>query len=125
MKLSTKVYLADSNIKHASRGIFATQKIKKGETIEVCPIILLKDEVPKLKKSELYHYYFLWGNQSDVAIALGFGSIYNHSYKPNATYEKHLKARTIEFIALESIDKGEEITINYNYGDPAMYLRFS
>lgn len=124
MKLSTKVYLANSNIKHAGRGIFAARKIKKSETIEVCPVILLKNEGPKLRKSELYHYYFLWDNQSDAAIALGFGSMYNHSYRPNATYKKHIKDKAVEFIALENIDKNEEITINYNHGDQKMYLRF-
>ncbi len=124
MKLSTKVYLAHSNINDAGRGIFAAMKIKKGETIEVCPVILLKDEEPNLRKSELYHYYFVWGNRPDAAVALGFGSVYNHSDAPNATYKKHIKDKTVEFVALEDIDKNEEITINYNHGDPKMHLRF-
>ena len=71
-----------------------------------------------LRTSELYNYYFLWGNQHDAAIALGFGSLYNHSYEPNATYKKHLDDRTIEIITITDIAKDKEITVNYNYGDP-------
>lgn len=53
-----------------------------------------------------------------LAIALGFGSIYSHSYEPNATYKKRFKNKTIDFIAIKDIKKGGEITVNYNYGNP-------
>ena len=46
--------------------------------------------------------------------ALGYGSIYNHSYSPNARYVKHFDRRTIDFIALWDIAAGEEIPTNYN-----------
>jgi SET domain-containing protein len=124
MKTSSKIYLADSQIKSAGRGVFASRKIKKDETIEVCPVILLEGEGEKLRRSELYHYYFIWDKQPDAAIALGFGSLYNHSYSPNATYKKHVSAKTLEIIAVRDIEKNEEITINYKYGDPNMSLRF-
>lgn len=118
MKLSQNVYLADSGIEGAGRGIFAAKRIAKGETIEICPVILLKGEGEKLRDSELYNYYFLWDKQPDAAVALGYGSLYNHSYTPNATYKKHLGDMRIEFTALQDIEKDEEITTNYNYGDP-------
>ena len=50
-----------------------------------------------------------------LALALGYGSLYNHSYKPNATY-KHGHA-SISYQALRNIPEGEEICINYNW-DP-------
>jgi SET domain-containing protein len=115
---SEKIYLSNSRVPKAGRGIFASKSLKKDEIIELCPIVLLKGEGIKLRKSELYNYYFLWDKQPDAAIALGFGSIYNHSYNPNATYKKHLKDEIVEFIAIKKIKKDEEITINYNYGDP-------
>ncbi len=118
MKLSQKIYLDSSKIKGAGRGIFASTPIKEGETIEISPVVLLKGEGEKLRQSELYNYYFLWEKQPDAAIALGFGSIYNHSYRPNATYKKHLADRTVEFIAIKNIEKDEEVTVNYNYGNP-------
>jgi len=52
-----------------------------------------------------------------AAIALGYISIYNHSYSPNAQLEQMLDELMMEIIAIKDIHTGEEITINYN-GDP-------
>lgn len=41
LKPTEKVYLADSEIENADRGMFATQKIAKDELIERSPIIYL------------------------------------------------------------------------------------
>jgi uncharacterized protein len=63
----------------------------------------------------------MWGGDKKkhkAGIALGFGSIYNHSYSPNATYKKFIPKQTLKFIALKNIRRGEEITVNYNYGNP-------
>jgi SET domain-containing protein len=65
----------------------------------------------------LRDYYFMWGKIT-CAICLGFGSLYNHSYRPNATYKKLIKEQVIKFIAIEDIKRGKEITVNYNYGNP-------
>jgi len=53
-----------------------------------------------------------------VAICFGFGSLYNHAYEANATYRKLIKEQVIEFVAIKAIKKGNEITVNYNYGSP-------
>ena len=58
----------------------------------------------------------MWGKATS-AICFGYGSFYNHSYQPNATYKKKIKDKVIEFIALKDIKKSEEITVNYNYGN--------
>ncbi len=114
---SEKIYISDSSIPNAGRGVFASVDIKKGESIEISPIILIpEDQIRHLKDTELLNYYFKWNNQA--GIALGFGSIYNHSYEPNATYKKDLKNNLLEFVSLRDIKKDEEITVNYNYGDP-------
>src|SRR3989304_3030920 len=108
---SSKVYFAKSKIEKAGRGVFAAQNIKKGETIEICPIILVpKKDVSNLRESILVNYYFYFNGKRNLAIALGFGSIYNHSYQPNATYIKKSKERVIEFVAIRDIKNGEEIT---------------
>jgi SET domain-containing protein len=117
---SNKIYIARSRIVKAGRGVFAARAIKKDEIIETCPVILVpKNDVSNLKNSILVEYYFYFGkNDRLLAVALGFGSVYNHSYKPNATYKKVWGDKTIVFIAMRTIKKGEEITVNYNYGNP-------
>jgi SET domain-containing protein len=118
LKPSKKVQLSQSKISEAGRGLFATVPIKKGEIIEQAPIIMLKGEAKALKSSELYNYYFITEDKESAAIALGFGSLYNHSYSPNATYEKHFHELIITFRAIKDIAADEEITVNYNYGNP-------
>lgn len=101
------------------RGIFAVRTIQKGEMIHQAPVIVCPgDQYKKLRVTELRNYYFNWGKNHDhVAIALGYGSLFNHSYSPNAMFENNLKEETVDFVALKTIKAGEEIFVNYN-GDP-------
>lgn len=55
-------------------------------------------------------YVFGWGEDS-TALALGYGSLYNHSYRPNA--ETLETADELVITALRDIQPGEEIFINY------------
>ncbi len=112
---SDKVYVSKSEILNAGRGVYARRDIKKGEIIERCPIIEVpKNDTSNLKESVLVTYFFYFGkNKEQVAIVLGFGSIYNHSDKPNTTYKIKRKDKIIDFIALDDIKKNDEITFNY------------
>jgi SET domain-containing protein len=117
---SGKIYIAKSKIKNSGRGVFANQNIKMGELIEKCPVIdVPKHDMSNLNESVLVTYFFYFGKKKErLAVALGFGSIYNHSYTPTATYKIKYKEKTIDFIALKDIKKDSEITVNYNYGNP-------
>ena len=101
------------------RGIFATRDIQKGELIHEAPVIISpKDQYKYLKKTVLMEYVFWWGEDyTDCALALGYGSLFNHSFTPNALYKLILINKTIDFFAHTEIKAGEEILVNYNY-DP-------
>ena len=98
------------------RGVFARRRIHKGTLIERVPVLIVPVASLKggLHSPVLSRYFYLW-SRDKVAISLGYGSLYNHSFKPNAHYE-HGKM-SIRYLALRDIEPGEEITINYN-GDP-------
>ncbi len=98
------------------RGVFAQKIFKIGEVIEVSPVIVLPgEEIDSLELTQLYSYYFAWGPESkDAAIALGYGSLYNHSYTPNARYYKDFDKCLLTYVCIKDIRKDEEITINYN-----------
>lgn len=98
------------------RGIFATRDIKTGELIEVSPVLTSsKSDWKYLKKTVLHDYCFTWGeNYEHTAIALGYGSLFNHSYTPNATFINNIDNLSIDFYAITDINNGQEITINYN-----------
>lgn len=117
---SDKVYIGQSKILNAGQGVYAKCDIKKSEIIERCPVIEVpKHDVSNVRESILVTYFFYFGkNKKRLAIALGFGSIYNHSYEPNATYKVKLTEKIIDFVALNDIKKDDEITVNYNYGNP-------
>lgn len=119
---SSKIYLAQSKINGAGRGVYSAKYIKKDELIEQSPVVVLPEEnVENIRKTELLNYYFMWGGDESyhrAAICLGFGSLYNHSYAPNGTYKKVIDRNLIEFYAIHDIKPNEEITINYNYGNP-------
>jgi len=118
IEASQKIFISKSKIKGAGKGVFAKDEIIQGDIIERCPVIevSLKDPANN-DEGKLVDYFFYFGE--GLAIALGFGSLYNHSYNPNATYKINLSNKTIDFIAIKNINSREEITVNYNYGNLA------
>src|SRR5436853_6049411 len=97
--------------KGKGRGVFARKAIKEGNVIERVPVLLVPIEhlVGGMYSPILARFFYLW-NKRKVAISLGYGSLYNHSYTPNAQYQHG--AMTITYAALRDIPRGEEITIN-------------
>jgi SET domain-containing protein len=107
--------------------VFANDTISKGEIIERCPFIELPaGEIAFLEKSFLINYVYFFGKTKErFLLALGFGSLYNHSYTPNAVYKILPKEHIILFKAIHSITNDEEITVNYVQGNhPKVTLWF-
>lgn len=97
------------------RGIIAAEDIKKGRVIERCPVVLTDIHHDNyIDKTALRNYYFYW-NKKNSALVFGYGSLYNHSYTPNAQYVYNYKKKLMVYRAIKNIKKGEEVTINYNY----------
>lgn len=98
------------------RGVFALEPIAADSLIEICPVIVIPaDQVALIHQTILHDYYFLWGeNEKEAAIAMGYGSLYNHAVDSNATYEMDFELLTIDIYAIKPIQAGEEITINYH-----------
>ena len=94
--------------------------IPRGTLIEESPLLVLSGEEWRgADETVLHHYAFGWGPRNKGAvIGLGFTSLYNHSYNPNARAENKEKRLVMRLFARRDIARGEEITINYN-GEPA------
>lgn len=108
------------------RGVFAIRDIPAGAIIERAPVILIPreqvfGETPAARRAARISWYvFDWKGLTKrhyVALALGYGSIYNHSTTPNARCEPE-PPDILGFHALRDIAGGEEITISYNDGLP-------
>lgn len=111
---SNNIYTAVSSIE--GLGVFARHSIKEGDVIEEAPLILIPEaQLSDLTKTRLLEYYFAWGHKfSEAAIGLGFASLYNHSFEPNAKYIKDVVNSVLRFVAIKDISQDEEIVVNYN-----------
>jgi uncharacterized protein len=98
------------------RGVFATRGFAAGDTVERCPVVIVPAaERPLLDGTHLFNYYFAWAGEA-AAIALGYGSLYNHSTSPRARYRKVFETDVVDFVALRDIEPGCEITVDYTDG---------
>ncbi|HKC04716.1 MAG TPA: SET domain-containing protein [Patescibacteria group bacterium] len=99
-------------------GVFALKDFKAGEIVESAPVLIFTPKDRKnLEKTPLSHYVYPWKSTRGAALAFGYGSIYNHSYSPNADWKQNFKTQSMVYRALRPIKAGEEITVNYN-GEP-------
>jgi uncharacterized protein len=110
-----KKQLYIKNIKDKGRGVFCKQLICKDETFEVCPVIVIPaSDYDIVKASRLVDYFFSFNKEENtLALALGFGSLYNHAVDSNAIYYLNREEKVISYYALEDIPAGKEICINY------------
>jgi SET domain-containing protein len=111
-----KIYLKDSTLHNL--GVFSSQKIEKGEVIDICPFISFpqssKEKIPVFS-----NYAFCYPrseNWTTHALVLGYGSYYNHSETPSVDWNTNENDRTFIFFAIRDIDEGEELFINYGNG---------
>lgn len=114
MTIQPSSYIELRNVPDKGRAVYACKFIPAGTEFETVPVLVFpNDELFNSVGGEfLADYVFEWG-EGTVALALGYGSMYNHSYRPNARYDdfdKNIKTYT----ALVDIHPDEEITINYN-----------
>lgn len=102
------------------RGVFAARDFKKDEVVEVVPVIVMYRpfvKVPPVLQTIVFNWTALAKlAQPASAVALGFGSMYNHANPANMVYHANLEDKTIHYIAITDIAKDGELTINYNSG---------
>ena len=110
--------IAVKKLPKKGRGVFALKGFKEGEIVEKCPVInVTPTERKHCEKTILANYIYPWRSTRSGSIVLGYGSLYNHSFSPNADWKQNFKSEMMVYRALRDIKKGEEITVNYN-GEP-------
>lgn len=117
---SQKIYVAKSPIH--GLGVFANEDIPKDTLIETTPLLFTDIKVLKISKFRetelmvLLDYlfsYFKNGVVTNQVIALGNGSIYNHSNTPNANWRLNEDLNMFEFYSIADIKKDDEICTYY------------
>lgn len=99
------------------RGVFAERNFAPGELVETSAVVLLNTPFADLPV-EIQTIAFNWGELCGIgdchALALGFGSLYNHDNPASLCYESDPENLALHFFAIREINKGEEFTINYD-----------
>ena len=110
-------------------GVFATEYIPDKKVVEVCPIIMYHKDVHSYTRelsrgiiTRSHHVHIIESYAFDfdykrgmVALAMGYGGMYNHSFNPNLIVIKQQKPIPgIVFISLRDINPGEELTHAYS-----------
>ena len=105
--------------RHA-RGLAAGVPLARGAVVDVSPVLLFDADTygAHLRHTALEHYVFVdrgGGGGGGVALALGAGSLFNHSSRPNCDWRLDAGAATITFTvsAAGGVAAGEELTISY------------
>jgi len=112
--ISSYLFIADSFNK--GRGVFTSEYIPSGTIIETSPVIVMsKKDRLLLDQTLLHDYIFEWGlNKNQCCLALGYVSVYNHSYQSNCEYQMDYEEELISIKTMRHINEGEELFINYN-----------
>ena len=102
-------------------GIFAKALIEAEEPIEECRLLKLAYRANYNHDPVLKDY--VWAGKDDGEqtklhgntqyIALGFGSLYNHSDQPNTIQHLNFETEVMTVKARQAIQKDEEIFLNY------------
>lgn len=108
-----------SRIPNAGYGVFCNRPFRAGEVVEVAPIIEVPRSVVYTADNILWSYVFTSHNDPKcVVLALGYGSMYNHSSKPNVGHfvNGYDPKRLLTFRAIKDIPEGAELLLDYGPG---------
>ncbi|KAG0268442.1 hypothetical protein BGZ95_002461 [Linnemannia exigua] len=95
------------------RGVVTTVAIPARTIIDISPILLFPSEEYSThgRYTQLDHYTYRW--KGGMALALGLGSMFNHSNSPNVGFQRDIDSGLIKYSTLREIHAGEELCISY------------
>lgn len=100
-----------------NRGVFALDNFKKGEVIEISPVITVSKKDVKENGQAPDGYLLQWDADikgEEYCMPMGYVMMYNHSSKPNILIDSDQENYTMTVSALRDIKAGEELAWNYS-----------
>ena len=123
LKIATKVAVRPSELHRY--GLFAKEDIKKDEVIEETMFIRTMHRSENENRDPALHHYSYGINCScdkckkegiNFAIPFGYCQFTNHSLEPNAVLVHDYTESVTALTALDTIEEGQEIVMNYGEG---------
>ena len=100
------------------RGAYAAKAFREGDVVEVCAAVPFDPgatDLPLAVQRMVFNWGLLTKNPGrQLALALGYGSLYNHDNPANMKYEVDEGGQTIRFVAARDIEAHDELTVNYD-----------
>lgn len=113
--------LSVKRVRKMGKGVFADKSFKEGVVIHEAHLIKISatdyEDYITYTKLSYYVYASPVHGSKDVFLALGVGSLFNHSEEPNVDYVLNAKTGVITFTALESVKKGSQLFIGYGWDE--------
>lgn len=106
------------NTREKGRGVYASQDIPYNTLIHISPLLLFPSgsAIPEAlyspERAVLCHYTYTFGRDHQ-ALALGLGSMFNHSKHNNVGFIIDKPNLLIKYFSVTSISSGSELCINY------------
>ena len=110
--IQKKIRIGKSTIENAGYGVFAEESISKNEIICECPLLTIE------KNGDRNDYSF--GFNGKRCIALGFGSLFNHSDNSNCMYK--FENGLLKFYAIKDVNSNDELFFDYGKGYNKKYF---
>lgn len=93
------------------RGVYALRTIEARTRVSCCPFVVVQGRLEKYTYSiTLFH-----PPKKVEVLALGLGSLFNHSTLPNVEFRVHKEDGWIEYFSTRRIEKDEELCIFYGH----------
>ena len=112
--MNLEMAIKDIEIRYISErwaSVAAKRKFSKGETIEVCPLVVLSQKDSHfVEATDLVRLCFKVGRR--LAVSGGYGPVYLPSEEPNADFKVRPKQRAVVISANREIKSGEFIYVN-------------
>lgn len=118
------IYIAPTE--NLGRGVFSKKSFAKSEIVEIAPVFQLEEgfsDLPKAFQHRIFNWSKMSGSGETYAIALGYGSMYNHSEHPNLVWQADSGIESINFIARRNIVPNEQLTIHYEQEIDGTYTK--
>ncbi|PIL35340.1 transcription factor [Ganoderma sinense ZZ0214-1] len=98
------------------RGVYACREIPAQTVIEISPVLLFSAAEYEAhgRHTVLDHYTFVWRDRR-MALALGLGSLFNHSQRPNVSYAADPATESIRYTTSRRILPDEELCTFYGH----------
>jgi len=110
--ISDSLYISYSDIIDG-HGVFTNSDLTPGQVVEISRLISFDNRIHRVRHPFADYFFRMDESRKISGLALGFGSLYNHSEDPNVRYKIDRDRELITYITCKHVKAGSELYISY------------